>query len=83
MNNQTDDEIWFERWLWSYVPCHWKGWAVLFLHLAPFGAVIGLVVFVANLLEREWISDLVVIPFIVALFSLSRIAKRRSRPFGG
>jgi hypothetical protein len=18
-------EIWFDRWLWSYFPCHWKG----------------------------------------------------------
>ena len=22
-------EIWFERWLWSYMPCHWKGWALI------------------------------------------------------
>ena len=24
-----DREIWFEKVLWSYMPCHWKGWAVL------------------------------------------------------
>ncbi len=22
-------EIWFERILWSYMPCHWKGWAAM------------------------------------------------------
>jgi hypothetical protein len=25
--NQQGREIWFDRWLWSYMPCHWKGWA--------------------------------------------------------
>jgi hypothetical protein len=23
-----DREIWFERILWNYWPCHWKGWAI-------------------------------------------------------
>lgn len=22
-----DREIWFEKILWGYMPCHWKGWA--------------------------------------------------------
>lgn len=22
-------DIWFERVLWGYMPCHWKGWAFL------------------------------------------------------
>ena len=22
-------EIWFEKWGWSHMPCHWKGWALL------------------------------------------------------
>lgn len=83
MNDQMGDEICFERWLWSYVPCHWKGWAILLLYLAPSGAVIGLLVCTAHLLAREWITDLVVIPFILALFSLNRIAKRHSRSFSG
>jgi len=27
-------EIWFEKWLWSYMPCHWKGVAALFAVIA-------------------------------------------------
>jgi len=24
--NRQGREIWFDRWLWGYMPCHWKGW---------------------------------------------------------
>lgn len=27
--NRQGREVWFERWLWSYMPCSWKGWAVM------------------------------------------------------
>jgi hypothetical protein len=27
--NRQGREIWFDRVLWSYMPCNWKGWAVL------------------------------------------------------
>jgi hypothetical protein len=39
-----DREIWFERWLWSYMPCHWKGWALI----AAFVVVVGGVIAVLN-----------------------------------
>lgn len=80
MTTPAQDEIWFERWLWSYVPCHWKGWAVMAMHMAPLGVAIALLIVAANSLHREWITDLVLIPFLAAFFSLSRIAKRHSRP---
>lgn len=27
--NKEGREIWFDRWLWSYMPCHWKGWVLI------------------------------------------------------
>ena len=27
--NRQGREIWFERWLWSHMPCHWKGWLAI------------------------------------------------------
>jgi hypothetical protein len=28
--NDDGREIWFKRFLWSWIPCHWKGWAMIF-----------------------------------------------------
>jgi len=76
------DEVWFERWLWSYIPCHWKGWAILFTHVLLVLAAIGLLILTASQFERPWINDLDIIPFAIGLVSLMRICKRHSNPFG-
>ena len=34
--NRLGREIWFDRVLWSYLPCHWKGWLFLI------GVILGL-----------------------------------------
>jgi hypothetical protein len=40
--NKDGREIWFSRMLWSYMPCHWKGWLFLIaLALLGNGAVQG------------------------------------------
>lgn len=83
MNNPTDNEIWFERWLWSYMPCHWKGWIIVILHIAATLAMASLLTLAANHFQQEWISDLAIIPLVAALFSLSLISKRHSPPFEG
>jgi hypothetical protein len=33
--NGSGREIWFERVLWSYMPCHWKGVAVMAVVIVP------------------------------------------------
>ena len=30
-----DREIWFEKVGWNYMPCHWKGWAVMAAVVVP------------------------------------------------
>jgi hypothetical protein len=35
--NKQGREIWFDRWFWGYMPCHWKGWAVI--AAIAFGAI--------------------------------------------
>lgn len=40
--NRHGREIWFERWLWSYVPCHRKG--VIYPVLIIFATVLSCVV---------------------------------------
>jgi hypothetical protein len=27
--NRQGREVWFDRWFWSYMPCHWKGWVLI------------------------------------------------------
>jgi len=34
--------VWFQKVLWSYMPCHWKGWAILFAIALP--TVIAIIV---------------------------------------
>ena len=74
-----DDEIWFERVLWSYVPCHWKGWLLLFVTAFPTATAI---VVLMNL-DRPKFSYLAIAIFVLALVWLMRTAKRHSRPKSG
>jgi hypothetical protein len=72
-------EIWFEKVAWSYIPCHWKGLAVMA------GVIIPTVA--ANLLGqmalvRLGYADAELLPFVVffipALLFLLGVAKRHS-----
>ncbi|MEJ2459719.1 MAG: hypothetical protein P8Y58_16870 [Novosphingobium sp.] len=83
MSMPVETEIWFERWLWSYMPCHWKGWAVVILHIAAALAMATLLNLAAGHLQQGWIAHLTIIPVVVALVSLERISERHSRPSGG
>ena len=72
-------EIWFEKVLWSYMPCHWKGWA----------ALVGIIVFTVTMIllgqmtfdALHW-SNLDWLPFPLFFFPawlwLLTIAKRHS-----
>jgi hypothetical protein len=57
-------EIWFKRLLWSYIPCHWKGWAM----------IVGLVAcFLISMQILSWVvsatghSDWDFVPFLPIL----------------
>lgn len=72
-------EIWFERWGWSYLPCHWKGFAVM--------AVVGFPTIAASsaaalILDHLGYKDLVPLAFSIligaAIFTLRAFAKRTS-----
>lgn len=38
--NRQGREVWFDRWLWSYMPCHWKGWALIASVVLPMVAAV-------------------------------------------
>jgi len=75
----SDNEVWFERWLSSHVPCHPKGWAVLFVPVLAILGAISIQIATASFYNDPWISDLVVIPFAISLVSLLRISRKHSR----
>ncbi|MCJ2187771.1 hypothetical protein [Novosphingobium beihaiensis] len=83
MTGPTETEIWFEQWLWSYMPCHWKGWAIVILHIAAVLTMVSLPNLAASHFRQGWIAHLAIIPLVAALFSLNRISKRHCRPSGG
>ena len=71
-------EIWFEKWLWSYMPCDWKGWAAMAVVTAPTPAACFLVEYVANTLGYKD-ADWLVIPVVaIGWLSLMAITKRHS-----
>lgn len=73
-------EVWFDKVLWSYMPCHWKGWAIM--------AAIGIPTTLAVLLAEstfdalgyanaDWIpAPIIILP---AFIWLMRIADRPSQ----
>ncbi len=42
--NAQGHEIWYEKFAWSYVPCHWKGGALLVLIVAGANASLWLAI---------------------------------------
>lgn len=79
----ADGEIWFERWLWSYMPCHWKGWLFLAVVTAAALAATGLSFFVSSALgHAEWGDWAELGVFAVAFIVLQTVSSKRSRPKG-
>jgi hypothetical protein len=46
--NKQGREIWFDRWLWSYMPCHWKGWVLLLGSVIIVNASVWLLMWLTN-----------------------------------
>ncbi|MEG3143379.1 hypothetical protein U1839_01820 [Sphingomonas sp. RT2P30] len=74
-----DREIWFENVGWSYMPCHWKGWATMAIIIFPTVALILIAQSVLGGLGYGRSADLsFFVFFLPAWVSLSAIAKRHS-----
>lgn len=72
-------EVWFEKVVWSYMPCHWKGVAVMVAIILPTVAAIILAQMLLSSLgyaHADWLPF--VIFFIPALLFLLGVAKRHS-----
>jgi hypothetical protein len=68
-------EVWFEKWLWSYMPCHWKGVAAMVAVIASTLAAI----FLARRVVGENADWLQLPIFFVGLVTMLIICKRHSR----
>jgi len=66
-------EIWFEKWLWSYMPCHWKGVAAMFAVIALTLAAMFLIRYAVG--DVDWLEIPV---FFAGLFTMHMICKRHS-----
>jgi hypothetical protein len=71
-------EIWFDKILWSYMPCHWKGWAVLMAWIVLTLVTFFLAQHIANAFGYKD-ADWVFIPvFLPGWLSMMIIAERHS-----
>ncbi len=74
-----DREIWFEKVLWSYMPCHWKGLAVMVGIIFPTFVLIFVSQSLLRRLGHDGLADLsFFVFFFPAWVSLLVIAKRHS-----
>jgi hypothetical protein len=67
-------EIWFERWHWRYIPCHWKGWALLAVFAFAFNAIGWILDWLVNGLGRpewEWVPFLIFVPGVLWLAAIA------------
>ena len=71
-------EIWFRKWLWSYVPVHWKGLALMFGAIISVFVCFGVLVIAAQLLETPAIAFTIPVPFLYILITTFRIARKHS-----
>lgn len=72
-------EVWFSNVAWSYMPCHWKGFAVMAVTIFPTVAAIVLTQRLLSSLgygRAEWLAF--VIFFVPAWLFLLGVAKRHS-----
>jgi hypothetical protein len=68
-------EVWFEKWLWSYMPCHWKGVAAMIAVIAPTPGAI----FIAQYAFGENADWLQIPIFLAGLLTMLVICKRHSK----
>ena len=64
--NSQGREIWFERVLWSWIPCHWKGWAAIAGVVVGGLASLALLTWIAAAMshpDANW-PFLVIVPFV-------------------
>lgn len=64
--NKQGREIWFERWLWSWMPCHWKGWALIAGVVVTANACLWLLLWgtgAMNQSDASW-PFLIIFPFV-------------------
>lgn len=73
-----EKEIWFDKILWSYFPCHWKGWLSLFATV--FAAVVSIFIlrFITTLSGRPDLQDLAYLAFFPFFIIFMILAKRHS-----
>jgi hypothetical protein len=71
-------EIWFDRMGLSYVPCHLKGVGVLAAGVAVAFAGVFVTHRILQFLGYPELDYLAIVPFLITLFCLMRIARRHS-----
>jgi hypothetical protein len=71
-------EIWFEKVLWSYMPCHWKGLVFTVILAASTVLVIFSVKAVLSYFELQRAEDLSFLLIPAAVLYCLRVAKRHS-----
>ena len=75
---RMEREIWFEKFLWSYMPCHWKGVAAMISVVVPTVAAIILAphaVYAIGYENGEWLQILI---FFSGWITMLIICKRHS-----
>ena len=78
-----DQKIWFERWWWSYMPCHWKGWALIAAFALAIGLVAGMLEWVVHALGRpdlDWIDSAAILPGFLWLWVVTERHTAKRRP---
>jgi hypothetical protein len=60
--NRHGQEIWFDRWLWSYMPCHWKGWALIAGVVTAGNAALWMLIWLLHAKDDDPRPFLVLIP---------------------
>lgn len=71
-------EIWFRKWLWSYVPVHWKGLALILASVVSVLVCFVLLVLCAQIFQRPAIAFTIPVPFLYILITTLRIAQRHA-----
>jgi hypothetical protein len=79
-DHNMEREIWFERWLGSWMPCHWKGVVVLFAVITATLATYFLAQHAADAMGYRNLADWLIFPILViGLIALELICRRHSR----
>jgi hypothetical protein len=68
-------EYWFERQLWNFWPCHWKGWLIQIALLLVTGGACA----ACGAFSSDDVSPLVFLPILVMLIVMEIIGRRYSR----